>query len=42
MSTDPNAPPAPDTRAKAIDPICGMSVDVAAPKGGSYEYRGQT
>jgi len=27
---------------KAIDPICGMSVDMAAPKGGSYEYRGRT
>jgi Cu+-exporting ATPase len=27
---------------KAVDPICGMSVDMAAAKGGSYEYRGRT
>ena len=27
---------------KAIDPVCGMTVDAAAPKGGSYEYRGRT
>ncbi len=42
MSTNSNAPSGTETGAKAIDPICGMSVDVAAPKGGSYEYRGQT
>jgi Cu+-exporting ATPase len=29
-------------RGKAIDPICGMSVDMTAPKGGSCEYQGHT
>jgi Cu+-exporting ATPase len=29
-------------RGKAIDPICGMSVDMTAPKGGSCEYHGHT
>ncbi len=26
----------------ATDPVCGMQVNVATPKGGSYEYAGQT
>ena len=26
----------------AIDPVCGMSVDEAAPKGGTHDYQGQT
>jgi len=29
-------------RGKAIDPICGMSVDMTTPKGGSCEYHGHT
>ncbi|MGD0949500.1 MAG: heavy metal translocating P-type ATPase [Candidatus Binatia bacterium] len=43
MSTDTELHSGTDQpRGKAIDPICGMSVDMTAPKGGSYEYRGQT
>src|SRR5690349_6689755 len=26
----------------AVDPICGMKVNPAAPRGGSFEYHGQT
>jgi Cu+-exporting ATPase len=26
----------------AIDPVCGMEVDVDDPPGGSYEYAGMT
>ncbi|HNN91425.1 MAG TPA: YHS domain-containing protein, partial [Pseudomonadota bacterium] len=33
----------PETAAQtAIDPICGMSVNKAAPKGGSFAYAGTT
>jgi Cu+-exporting ATPase len=43
MSADTEIQPGTDQPSgKAIDPICGMSVDVTAPKGGSYEYRGRT
>jgi len=32
----------PAATGNAIDPVCGMTVDPAAPKGGSYSYQGQT
>ncbi len=34
-------PPAPES-GKVIDPVCGMSVDPAAPKGGSHVHAGHT
>jgi Cu+-exporting ATPase len=36
----PPASPAP--AARALDPVCGMTVDPAHARGGSYEHRGQT
>jgi P-type Cu+ transporter len=32
----------PDTTESAIDPVCGMTVDVATARGGSLEYDGTT
>lgn len=37
----PPVPPALEP-GKAIDPVCGMTVDTAAPKGGSFEHEGHT
>jgi YHS domain-containing protein len=28
--------------ATAIDPVCHMEVDIARPRGGTWEYKGQT
>jgi Cu+-exporting ATPase len=36
------APPAAPAGPQAIDPVCGMAVDPAAPPGGSVEYEGRT
>ena len=38
MNTNPTA----TTTATAKDPVCGMTVDAAAPKGGSFAYEGVT
>ncbi len=35
------APPA-EEAGRVIDPVCGMKVDPAAPKGGSHEYQSRT
>ena len=35
------APPAQEA-GRVVDPVCGMKVDPAAPKGGSHEYQGRT
>ncbi|MFN8625596.1 MAG: heavy metal translocating P-type ATPase [Candidatus Binatia bacterium] len=43
MSSDntPHASAASGDTARAIDPVCGMSVDPATAKGGHFEYRGR-
>src|SRR5688500_5185344 len=47
MTTDPHphhhaASPAPASPEKLIDPVCGMRVDAASPRGGFFEHAGTT
>ena len=42
MEDPTHAEPSPTPGVTAIDPVCGMTVNAAAPKGGSHTHAGQT